>query len=72
MTIYGKPCKGVLVFGLTLDCNGVFAIKAYSVTLDCNGVFAIKAFLAIAPATNVACCSIDRNVTSMSAGLRAP
>ena len=39
--------------GLTLDCNGVFAIKAYrrglrqrvaSITLACNGVFTIKTY----------------------------
>ena len=47
--------------------------REYSLTLDCNGVFAIKAFIAIAPATNAACSIyIDHNVTATSACLRAP
>ena len=42
------------VASLTLDCNGVFAIRAYrrglrqrvaSLTLNCNGDFAIRAYV---------------------------
>ena len=41
----------------------LYSFREYSLALDCNGVFAIKAFIAIAPATNAAY-YIDYNVTA--------
>ena len=33
--------------------SGVYTFTEYSLTLDSNGVFAIKTYIAIAPATNI-------------------